>query len=549
MTISEETRKVVADATGQPYIEISAEAASIRVLRRAIEDNEIPDLYVTNGEVVHLERVSGDISTPLGLADPPPLPYAPTVLTPPGLASVLARHAYVYQTKSVMIKRGKKGKDGAPDEPPVYEDREEEVVPPARVLAAVLSGRYWPGVRPLLGIVGSPVLRPNGSLLQTAGYDGVTGLFYAPKVEIPFVPARPDRDEVAEARRFLLGDFLGGFPWESAADRANYIALLVTNILRPYVRAVTPFGMITATTQASGKTILSEGIGLLYGQRVLPWPEAEAEMRKAITAALGEPAPVLVFDNLREGTAVDAPVLAQLMTAPTWSDRRLGTNTTVTMANDRLWLATGNNLRLGGDMATRTVLVRLDPKTPHPEERTGFTIPGLDRWVKDPANQRTVLRHLLVLVMDWMAAGAPRSEHVMRQFTPWAQAVGGFLAHHGIDGFLGNVEDVRAMDDEDSEWEVFLARWVELFRDQKVTSNTVRKSADIDMDGGGRPVDRWEGRFLTDDAGRTVNAMSLGRRLRGQVGRFHGQLVLRRGKDTHTKSTFWWVETAGGDAS
>ncbi len=544
MTISEETHKIVAAATGRPHIEISAEAASIRELRAAIERNELPDLYVTNGEVVHLERVSGDISSPLGLADPPPLPYAPTVLAAPGLASVLARYAFVYRVKTVMIQRGKKGKDGAPDEPPVYEDREEEVVPSTRVLSAVLSGRYWPGVRPLLGIVGSPVLRPNGSLLQSAGYDAETGLFYAPKVDIPWVPARPDRSEVAEAHRFILGDFLGGFPWETDADRANYIGLLVTNILRPYVRTVTPFGLITATTQASGKTILSEGIGLLFGQRTLPWPDAEAEMRKAITAALGETAPVLVFDNLREGTAVEAPVLAQLLTAPTWSDRRLGTNTTVTMANDRLWLATGNNLRLGGDMATRTVLVRLDPKMPRPEERTGFTIPDLDQWVKDPANQRIVLRHLLVLVMDWMAAGAPRAEHVMRQFSPWARAVGGFLVHHRVDGFLGNVEDVRAMDDEDNEWEVFLTRWVELFSDRKVTSAAVRKTADIDSAG----IDRWDGRFLTDDSGKTVNAMSLGHRLRGQVGRFHGPYVLRRGKDSHTKVTSWWVETAGGDA-
>ncbi|WP_206442950.1 hypothetical protein [Candidatus Protofrankia californiensis] len=530
----------VADTTGKPDIEITGEAAAIRDLRAAIERNDLPDLYVTSGEIVHLERVSGDIGTPLGLtSDPPPLPYAPTVLTPPGLASTLARYAHVYQQRVKV----KKGKNGEPDEREYFE---EEVVPPARVLAAVLSGRYWPGVRPLHGIVGSPVLRPDGSLLQTAGYDPGTGLYFAPKVDIPWIPARPDAREVAAARQFLLGPFLGNFPWESAADRANYVGLLVTNILRPYVRTVTPFGMITATTQASGKTILSEGIGLLYGQRTLPWPDAEAEMRKAITAALGEQASVLVFDNLREGTAVEAPVLAQLLTAPTWSDRRLGTNTTVTMANDRLWLATGNNLRIGGDMATRTVVVRLDPKMPRPELRTGFTIPDLDQWVKDPANQRTLLRHLLVLVVDWIAQGAPRAELVMRQFTPWARAVGGFLAHHDIPGFLANAEDVRAMDDEDNEWEVFLTRWVELFEHRKVTSATVRKSADIDMVGG-QVIDRWEGRFLSDDTGKPVNAMSLGRRLGGQVGRFHGEHVLRRGKDPHTKQTFWWVTTGQDD--
>ncbi|ONH34297.1 hypothetical protein BL254_17320 [Protofrankia sp. BMG5.30] len=520
-------------------MELTTEAAQIRELRAAIEGNQLPDLYVTSGEVVHLERVSGDISTPLGLPDPPPLPYAPSVLTSAGLASLLARHAYAFQVRT----RTRKGKNGESDE---TIEQEIETVPSNRVLAAVLAGRYWPGVRPLHGIVGSPVLRPDGTLLQTAGYDAKTGLFFAPKVELPWVPAEPKLLEVAEAQKFLCETLLGGFPWVAPADRANYLGLLVSNILRPYVRTLTPFGLITATTQASGKTILSEGIGLLYGQRVLPWPETESELRKAITSALGEAASVLVFDNLREGTVIDSPNLALLLTTPEWSDRRLGTNTTVQIANDRLWLGTGNNLRLGGDIATRTVLVRLDPKMPHPEERTGFAIPHLDLWVKDPANQRTVLRHLLVLVMDWIASGAPRAEHVMRQFTPWARAVGGFLAHHNIDGFLANVDEVRAMDDEDNEWEVFLGQWHRKFESKPKTAAQIRASADIDIDNHGRPHDPWEGCFLADERGGVPSAKSLGRTLRGQVGRFHGPYVLRRGEDPHRKIATWSVGCPDG---
>ncbi len=523
--IDQAATKAIDDA-GKPVIQITTEPAAIRDVRRAIENNELPDLYVTAGEVVHLERVSGDISTPLGLAEPPPLPYTSAPLAPKGLASVLAHHAYVYK-----VRRTKAG-----------DAFEEESTPSERILSAVLSERYWPGVRPLLGIIGSPVLRPDGSLLQSAGYDPATGLYYAPKVEIPWVPARPDSREVTAAREFVLGPFLGEFPWVAPADRANYLGLLVTNILRPYVRTGTPFGAITATTQASGKSILSEGIGLLFGQRTLPWPESDTELRKAITAALCESAPVIVFDNLREGSVIDPPVLAQLLTTAEWSDRVLGTNKTVKIANDRLWLATGNNLRLGGDMATRTVLVRLDPKMPRPELRTGFAIPDLDQWIRDPANQRTVLRHLLILVADWITQGAPRAEHIMRQFSPWARAVGGFLAHHQVGGFLANAEEVREMDDEDSEWEVFFHRWFELFGSAPKTSAEVRRSADAELVGG-QPLDRWEGRFLVDErTGHALTAKSLGRRLGGQVGRFHGCYVLARSADPHTKVALWSVE-------
>ena len=126
-------------------------------------------------------------------------------------------------------------------------------------------------------------------------------------------------------------------------------------------------------------------------------------------------------------------MLARLITDRTWADRLLGRNKTAAFANDRVWTATGNNLRLGGDMRTRSVLVGLNPDMPRPEERTGFQIPDLDQWILAPANQRQVLWHLLVLVADWTRSGAPRRRGLtMRQFTPWAEAVGGFLAHHGI---------------------------------------------------------------------------------------------------------------------
>jgi hypothetical protein len=115
---------------------------------------------------------------------------------------------------------------------------------------------------------------------------------------------------------------------------------------------------------------------------------------------------------------------------------------------------------LSGDMATRTILVRLYPNMPRPEERTGFKIPNLDHWILDPAHQRLVLWHLLILVIDWTRSGAPRQAGVtMRQFTPWAEAIGGFLAHHGIGGFLADIETVRDIDDEDATWTAFLARW------------------------------------------------------------------------------------------
>jgi hypothetical protein len=195
----------------------------------------------------------------------------------------------------------------------------------------------------------------------------------------------------------------------------------VTPILRSYLRTLIPFGAVTSTMPGSGKTILTCGLGMLYGQRVLTWTHSDEELRKAITSVLADPVGTIIFDNLAEGTVIDSPVLARLITDRTWADRLLSKNTVAAFQNDRVWTATGNNLRLGGDMRTRSVLVGLNPNMPRPEERTGFAILNLDQWILMPANQRKVLWHLLVLVADWTRQGAPRQEGLtMRQFTPWA---------------------------------------------------------------------------------------------------------------------------------
>ena len=149
--------------------------------------------------------------------------------------------------------------------------------------------------------MGAPVLRPDGTLLQQRGYDEATGLYLASKVPLGEVPEAPTAAQVQAARRFLLDEFLGDFPWAGPADKANYLGLLATPILRSYLRTLIPFGVVSSTMPGSGKTILTCGLGMLYGQRILTWPGSdEAELRKAITSVLADPVGAIIFDNLAE---------------------------------------------------------------------------------------------------------------------------------------------------------------------------------------------------------------------------------------------------------
>ncbi|ANZ36885.1 hypothetical protein BBK82_13170 [Lentzea guizhouensis] len=519
----------------RPAIQIGGEAETIRVLTAALGQGALPDVYVCGGQLVHLSRVSGKAAGAAEHAHQAAsgaLPVQADPLTASSLAWLLAHHAYVYRDKF------NKQTD---------QWEQVEASPTKAALSAVLSTRYWPDVRPLTGVVTSPVLRPDGTLLQTAGYDTPTGLYYAPNTAMPHIPAQPSTQEVTDAREFVLGTLLRDFPFVAPADKANHIGLLVAPILRPYLGCLTPFGLISATTQSSGKTLLAEIPGYLYGRKHLVWRKGDdSELEKSITSALHSTAPVMLWDNLAEGTEVNSAVLAKLLTGPQWDARMLGSNGAgFEAANDRLWLATGNNIRLGGDMATRTALVRLDPNDPHPDQRdqTGFGIPHLDDWLKKPANRVTVLRHLLILVMDWINAGAPRSGHTMRQFTSWADAAGGFLAHHSIDGFLDNLEEMREADDENTEWTAFLAQWHELHGDQRLRSKVLCHSAEPQLIGD-QLVDRWEGTFLTDDRDRILSPKSIGKLLTGHVGRWHGRHVLRSTLDKHANSLVFWVETS-----
>ena len=508
---------------GRRVIRVVTGPESIRVLTDALDSRVIPDTYVTDGAPVVVEAVSG-AADPTSGDDDVALPLVASPLKPPLLASLLAQHTEVVSTE---LDRNKQAMDA-------------EVTPPVQVLAAVLSGRSWPGLPPLRRIISTPVLRGDGTLLQDPGYDEATGYFLAANTYLDPVPEHPTPGQVAAAREFLLERFLRDFPWRSPADRANYLALLVTPIIRPFTRALAPFGLVEATMPGSGKTILTGCVGLLVGQRVLTWTDSEEELRKSITTVLADATGVVVWDNLEEGEVINSATLARLMTERTWTDRKLGTNAAASFPNDRLWLATGNNLRTGGDMASRTVWVRLDPDCPRPEARTGFTIPNLDTWILHPENRATVLRHLLVLILDWTAAGAPTTTAVpqMRQFTVWAKYLGGFLEHHGVPGFLDNAETARGLDDDDAEWRGFLSRWHWLYGEKPLTSNELRALAEPDGE-----TDPWAGTFPTTAGGKLMSAKSLGRRLTGQLDRWRGTVVLRSVIDEHLNCRRYWVQT------
>jgi DNA polymerase-1 len=324
---------------------------------------------------------------------------------------------------------------------------------------------------PLDGITETPIVRPDGSILATPGYDPTTRLLYRPPAEFTLLsmPDAPSAADVAAALR-LLHEPLEGFPFVDEAAQANALALLLTPLLRHAITGPVPLALIDAPQAGTGKSLLARVIALIATGRpaaMMTAPGSEDEWRKRVTSLLLAGANLIVIDNV-EG-ALTAPSLAAALTTDVWSDRILGASEMVTLAQRATWLATGNNIRPGGDLPRRCYWIRLDAKTSRPWQRTGFRFPDLLTWVA--AHRKEYLSALLLLARAWYAAGQPEAAiPMLGGFESWARTVGGILSHAGVTGFLSNLETMYAeSDDGASQWEAFLTTWWHRFTDQAIT--------------------------------------------------------------------------------
>ena len=178
----------------------------------------------------------------------------------------------------------------------------------------------------------------------------------------------------------------------------------------PFLRLIIPppwpLWLMNAHQPGSGKTLLSKIVRAVHGgiQRAA-LPSSDDEIRKQITSLLMTTAgQVVVWDNVVG--LVKSAELANLLTSRKRTDRKLGESSDVTSTNDRLFVMTGNNIAIGGDLPRRCVWVSIDPGVPNPEMRTGFRLPDPDVWVTNHLSE--VRGALLTLLRGWVKAGMPR---------------------------------------------------------------------------------------------------------------------------------------------
>ncbi|MEQ4301582.1 cell envelope integrity protein TolA [Plantactinospora sp. B6F1] len=508
--------------TNKPRIELDTDPESIRNLAKAIDTGALPDTYVRAGGVVVVETPTGAMTT-----DDEPAQII-TIVEPVKLARLLADHTYTYELVNEKLPDGS------------TEPIEVEATPKQFVAASALSSTRWDNLPVLDGIVTAPLFRPDGTLVQTPGYDKATRVIYAPILPIEDIPEMPTAEDIEAAKTFLLGKLLADFPWVGPS-RANYIGMLVAPLMRHYLGGVlVPAGAVDATSPGTGKSLLTLIMTKIYSGHMRPWVGDDGEIRKAITSILVDKGgAVVVLDNVGKGETVDQPTLAAMLTMAVWSDRILNFSTSVRVPNDRVWMITGNSLTIGGDNASRAVLIRLDAQMPNPEMRPSskFALGDLEEWLTDPTNRATVLRHLLILVRGWILAGAKRIETPMRTFTPWASATAGFLDWLGETGFMTNRDSLHEVDEEEAQYGAFYACWYALLQDRKMTALELRETTVTGGEYGSNPdYQDWKGTFLVRKKdGAIPSAVGLGKMLAAERGRYRGGYRLNGHYDSDTK--------------
>jgi hypothetical protein len=151
--------------------------------------------------------------------------------------------------------------------------------------------------------------------------------------------------------------------------------------------------------------------------------------------------------------------LAAALTAALCDNRVLGVSKNANVPINVTWIATGNNICLGGDIPRRCYWIRVDPKMPTPHLRTEFKHRRLLKWVMEHRGE--IVAELLTMARAWHVAGRPNGRLTIGSYESWSETIGGIAEYAGINGFLANIEEmVEQVDEETWQWERFL-RWLE----------------------------------------------------------------------------------------
>jgi len=291
-----------------------------------------------------------------------------------------------------------------------------------------------------------PIVLADGAILAGRGLDCERGIVFRILPELLAVlPPREqcDADAVFEAFRFLLDDWL----CDVAADFTGK-CILIAGALTLIERSLLPdrpVFFVTAGRRGGGKTTtLIMLLMAVTGVRpaAAAWSTNEEERRKALLAYLMEALPSLIWDNIPRGMQISCPHVERSCTTAFYSDRRLGVSEMVAVAASVIHFFTGNNIAPRGDLASRSLRVRLEVDRADPENRP-FKHTDPIGWTE--ANRGRILSALYTILLGNPNLRPGSNTAPQTRFKTWWRLIGStieFAAKDYTDRVAALVVDV-----------------------------------------------------------------------------------------------------------
>jgi putative DNA primase/helicase len=410
--------------------------------------------------------------------------------------------------------------------------------PTPKVAATVLARDGEWRFRKLTGVITTPTLRPDGTILSEPGYDEATRLLLLDPPPMPAIPPRPTKQDATKALQ-LLDHLLDEFPFVDDASRSVALSALITPVVRGAV-SVTPMHATTAPVPGSGKSyIIDLASAINSGERapVLTAGRNEEETEKRLVAALLSGQTIISIDNVNGTLGGDA--LCQIIERPVVAVRPLGASVFTKVESRASCYATGNNIQLVGDMTRRVLLCSLDPDVERPELRTFHSSP-FDEVLSDRGRY---VAAALTIVRAYVVAGFPGKLTPLASFEDWSKLVRSALVWLGQVDPCETMNKARAEDPITSALSNLFTSWHAAAGSAARTCAAIKEVANQNDDFGGlRHATFREALVEVADDGRNgINSKKLSYFLKRYEGRIISGLKLLSEEDTHSKQKAWKV--------
>lgn len=410
---------------------------------------------------------------------------------------------------------------------------------PRNAAAEYMGTGRWPGVPQIKRAGPAPVVGADLRVRWTKGYDSQSRVYVTESA-----PADERIVPSAEVARWAAEGLLAWFEpfaFKHAESRADCLALALTPYLMEFLQDHNvPGGLAMAVRPGSGKTELFRLITVMATGRdaeLATWSNAD-EMRKFVTTMMRESTPLVLLDNIK--VSMDSGVIESLLTGRKSRDRKFGTQTSMKMRNDTLWLFTKNNPDMSKDMLRRLVLVPLDVDS--------FAGEWDPRIVSKAIGLRDgIVQQIVALVESWRVAGCPTGSVSVSGYEVWSETVSGILEYAGIEGFWQHrdetVETSIATEDEDDIG--LIERIARVMAKQSVwTAANLWDEVHTEFSADHMAVAKW-----LDQSAATEARRATGRKLMHLVGKKYNGCAYSIEKLSYPKNSYRVVVAAGASGA